>query len=189
MKPLNRYLARKQSKLDGLIEDDADLREALSAIAAGVAESPSKETAAAHLDLLRQATMEFRASGDLAPAKRKPRKKVAVRLAAATAIATASLGGMAYAGVLPDQLQDALSNAAAKAGFDLPASDNAFGARAEEVSHGQQGDKMREEHSKRDEAPGQDQAPDAGDSHPAPQGEEQGSAPEEPGSQRKSPSR
>ncbi|MFN2610730.1 MAG: hypothetical protein ABR507_07670 [Actinomycetota bacterium] len=53
---------------------------------------------------------------------RKRSRRLAAKLAAATAGALMALGGLAYAGVLPQKLQDALSDAAGKAGFTVPAS-------------------------------------------------------------------
>lgn len=162
---LEEALSVVTKELDDISVADAELNRALAELSTQLAEMPTGETMKVHLTKLKEATDELRNSPGVnivpakAPAKLKSRKRFALRLAAATAFATASLGGLAYAGVLPDQLQDALSNAAAKAGFDLPASDNAFGAKADEVNHGQQGDLMRDEHSKRDESPGQTKEP------------------------------
>lgn len=59
----------------------------------------------------------------------KAARRRTMRTLAATALLSAALGGMAFAGALPDAMQDALSNAAEKVGFHLPASEATTAAR------------------------------------------------------------
>lgn len=56
-------------------------------------------------------------------APRPKRLRRTFRLMLASGVGVAMLSGLAFAGALPDAMQDALSDAAAKAGITLPASD------------------------------------------------------------------
>jgi hypothetical protein len=94
---------------------------------------PSIQVASRHL----AAIVEVASSLDYAPdqghARPKAssrRRRFAFKLAALTGAAFMALGGLAFAGVLPQKMQDAISDAAAKAGFTLPVSDEREAANA-----------------------------------------------------------
>ena len=91
---------------------------------------PSPEVASKHLAAIVEAATSLEAAPARLPQKSTRRRKFALRVAAVTGAAFMALGGLAYAGVLPQQMQDALSDAAAKAGFSLPVSDEREAANA-----------------------------------------------------------
>lgn len=73
----------------------------------------------------KQITAIVRAAGRKATKRSLVRRlSLGARLGVASAVLTAAMGSLAYAGVLPAQMQDALSKAATKAGFHIPSSTN-----------------------------------------------------------------
>ncbi len=102
----------RDEEFDRLIASDPDLEVAVERVRKAFTAEPSEPKRQMHLAQV------------MSVAKRPAvaRRRTA-RIAAAAVLATSAFGGLAYAGALPDAMQDALSDAATKAGFTLPASD------------------------------------------------------------------
>lgn len=108
---------------------DAQLEELAPAIRGAFTKPVPEDVQDAHLIAMMQAVSD----PSRMSAKPLPRRRRGFRLAAATATGFAMLSGLAFAGALPSAMQDALSDAAARAGFSLPVSAERSRADAEEA--------------------------------------------------------
>ncbi len=118
----------RDEEFDRLIASDSDLEALVGRVRQAFVSEPSDGARQTHLAQV------------MSVAKRPAvARRRAARIAAAAVLATGAFGGLAYAGALPDAVQNALSDAAAKAGFTLPASDAHRNENS--VDAGQGGDK------------------------------------------------
>lgn len=84
---------------------------------------PTEEVASKHISLMLAEAGASSGRSFRVPLLRRLRTSITVRIAAVTTLALGATGGLAYAGALPDAMQDAISSAAAKAGLELPLGD------------------------------------------------------------------
>lgn len=84
---------------------------------------PTDEVASGHIAKMLAEVSSPSATHFKVPIRRRLRNSLSFRVAAVTAVFIGATGGLAYAGILPDAMQDALSSAASKAGFELPVGD------------------------------------------------------------------
>lgn len=116
-----RRLGRRDPRATDLTDPDlAAFRDKIQSV---FIQGPSEEVASAHIakmlaEVANPSTRPFKV-----PLGRRLRSSLSFRVAAATAIFIGATGGLAYAGAFPDAMQDALSSAASKAGFELPVGD------------------------------------------------------------------
>ena len=113
-----RLLRRKD--LEAVDLTDPDLAAFSERLQSLYLEDPGGEVVSRHISMM-LAEADSPSSGHFkVPLSRRLRSSLSFRLAAVTAIFIGATGGLAYAGALPDAMQDALSSAASKAGFELP---------------------------------------------------------------------